>query len=312
MITANAHPAVRCAITARGRGDGLLATAPPARRFFLLEIPGAWLPDALGAAGLKPDAAASLRTRVAAAGARLLLVRRPGRHPAQPDRPRRWGIAALPGPGEPAGGGLAWGEWRTGGELLDIDPGLRLQPFRPQVQRPLALVCTHGRHDQCCAIEGRPVAAAAAAEANLDVWECSHLGGDRFAGNLLWLPSGLLFGGLTAETTGPVLDAARVGRVVLDHFRGRCGDLQSAQAAQWHLMRALGEDEPGQVVVEHTAVEHPDPTGESRLIAVVRHRDGRYRVELALGWSEPQHLTCRARADARARTYRLVGPPAVL
>jgi hypothetical protein len=304
---------VRCALTARARADELLATAPPARRFFLLEIPGPWLPDALAAAGLEPSVAATLRTSVAAVGARLLLIRRPGRHPLEPDRPRLWGIAQLHGkPGEMSVGGLTWGEWRTADELLDVDPGRPVPPFQVRTQHPLALVCTHGRHDLCCAIEGRAVAAAAAADPRADVWECSHLGGDRFAGNLLWLPSGLLFGGLSAETTRPILDAAHEGRVVLEHFRGRCGDPQAAQAAQWHLMRALGEHHADEVVVEHFTIEHSEPTGESHVVAVVRHRAARYRVELALGWSEPQHLTCRARADTRARTYRLTAPPALL
>jgi hypothetical protein len=302
----------RCVLGARARGDELLATALPARRFVLLEVPGPWLPDAMVAAGLRPEAMAGLRRSVGAAGARLLLIRRPGRHPVGPDRPRRWGIAGGPGPGGGAGpaGGLLWGEWRQDEELLELDVTAALPAFDPAEQRPVALVCTHGRHDLCCAIEGRPVVAAAAADPLVDVWECSHLGGDRFAANLLWLPAGLLFGGLTAAGTGPLLAAARSGRVRLEHFRGRCGDSEVAQAAQWFGMRELAEDRPDEVVVERVEPRSGSGTGPgSVLVAVVRRAGVRYRLRLSVGRSEPAHLTCRARVDARVRTYRLEAGP---
>ncbi len=248
------------------------------------------------AAGLRPEVTAALASAAARAGARLLLIRRPGRHPATPGRPHRW---AITGPG-----GLQWGTWRQDGELLDVDATVALPPFDPRTQRPLALVCTHGRHDLCCAIEGRPVAAAAAADPEVDAWECSHLGGDRFAGNLLFLPTGLLFGGLSPAQVGPVLTAARSGRVLLEHFRGRCGDSAPAQAVQWFLMRELNQDRPDQVVVDEVDVV----PGRS-VVAVARHGSDRYRVRLVIGRTDPARLTCRAPSDSRAWTYRLDAAP---
>jgi hypothetical protein len=199
---------------------------------------------------------------------------------------------------------VLWGEWRRDTDLLDIEMGVPLPAFDPRRQRPVVLVCTHGRHDLCCAIEGRPVAAVAAADPEVDAWECSHLGGDRFAGNLLFLPTGLLFGGLSAADTGPVLVAARDGRVLLEHFRGRCQDSIPAQAAQWFLMRELGEDRPDRVIVDEA---HLVP-GQA-VVAVARHGAHRYRVRLVVGRTEPARLTCGARGDGRAWTYRLDVPP---
>jgi hypothetical protein len=289
--------AARCSLGARRRGDELLATAPPAQRFFLLEVPGPWRPEAMAAAGLRAEVTAALNTAVVRSGARLLLIRRPGRHPADRVHPRRWAIAV-------PSGGLRWGEWCSDHELLDLDVAAPVPPFDPLRQRPLALVCTHGRHDLCCAIEGRPVAAAAAADPAVDAWECSHLGGDRFAANLLWLPSGLLFGGLTAAGAGAVLAAANSGRVLLEHFRGRCGDSPPAQAAQWFLMRELGEDRPDQVVVERV-----EAVSGGEVLAVVRHGPDRYRLRLLAGRTDPAHLTCRGASDSRARTYHLQAAP---
>jgi len=256
------------------------------------------------AAGLRPEVTRALGTAAAAAGARLLLIRRPGRHPVVSGRPHRWGIAGrADGVAGPVGG-VIWGEWRRDSELLDVELGATLPAFDPSRQRPVALVCTHGRHDLCCAIEGRPVAAVAAADPDVDAWECSHLGGDRFAGNLLFLPTGLLFGGLSAADTPAVLAAARDGRVRLPHFRGRCGDSIPAQAAQWFLMRELGEDRPDRVVVDEVDVV-PGRT----VVAVARHGAARYRIRLVVGRTEPARLTCRASGDGRAWTYRLEVPP---
>jgi hypothetical protein len=169
---------------------------------------------------------------------------------------------------------------------------------------PLALVCTHGKHDVCCAIDGRPVAERAADDPRVDVWECSHLGGDRFAANVLWLPSGLLLGGLTPATTGAAIDAVLAGRVPLEAFRGRCGDPAAAQAAHWFAMRELGVDRPDQVVVDDV---HAAPDDAHHAVAVVRHGARRLRLELAAHWTEPNQLTCRGPVGARARTWRLLG-----
>jgi hypothetical protein len=64
------------------------------------------------------------------------------------------------------------------------------------------LVCTHGSHDVCCSRFGYPLYAelrqeyAAASKERLRVWRTSHLGGHRFAPNLIDLPEGRYWGHL--------------------------------------------------------------------------------------------------------------------
>ena len=65
---------------------------------------------------------------------------------------------------------------------------------------PLVAVCAHGKHDQCCAVRGRSATAAIAAQYPELTWECSHLGGDRFAAAMLVLPEGCA----TDESTQPI------------------------------------------------------------------------------------------------------------
>ena len=50
---------------------------------------------------------------------------------------------------------------------------------------PLYLVCTHGKRNVCCARLGGPLAQALAARHPGQVWETTHVGGHRFAANLV-------------------------------------------------------------------------------------------------------------------------------
>lgn len=81
------------------------------------------------------------------------------------------------------------------------------------------IVCTHGRHDVCCGRFGYPLyeelrrGYAAGSEGRLRVWQTSHMGGHRFAPNLIDLPEGRYWGRLGPEAlenlvlrTGPVSD----------------------------------------------------------------------------------------------------------
>ena len=58
------------------------------------------------------------------------------------------------------------------------------------------LVCTHGSHDVCCATKGYPIYQVLRREyaremgEGIRVWRVSHLGGHRFAPNLVDLPQG--------------------------------------------------------------------------------------------------------------------------
>jgi sucrase/ferredoxin-like protein len=287
----------QCSIAARARGDQLYATAPPARGFLLLEVPGPWGPDLLPASGVRADVAHALKASADEAGLRLLLIRRPGMHPDLGGT-RQWAVVAI-------GGAIRWGHWDNGAELLRIDLGFEREASviaGPGDALPLALVCTQGRHDLCCATAGRPVVSAAALSPDVDVWECSHLGGDRFAANLLWLPSGHLFGGLDANSVSGIVQAAVTGRVVLTHFRGRCGDAPAAQAAQYHLLRRLGEGRPERI--EIVSVGRLPAEGVPFSVHA-RHAQHDYEVRLAWHWSAPHQLTCRAQTSARTKVFTL-------
>lgn len=212
----------RCALRAQLRGDPMLGTAFPAARLLLVEQPGPW-----GKGGLKDSrfgarAAEALERRAAAAGVRVQAIRRPGR--TRRGATRAWALVDTRDGRE----SLRWGRYESPDELIalpfDGDPG------EPDVQ-PLYLVCAHSKHDTCCALRGRPVAAALTQLRPGRVWECSHVGGDRFAANVLVLPHGLLYGRVLPFAAAEFIAAAEAGEVVGALLRGRVGIPPAAQAA---------------------------------------------------------------------------------
>ena len=217
-------------------------TAPTATAgWLLIEHPGPW-----PAFGYPPDLAPEL-----AAAADRLLAR--GVRPQLIRRTDRAGRSERGSPAVFLAGGSGQERWieRVEPDLL-TDPhsfGLVDQlPFaapRPpglgRATGPQLLVCTHGRREVCCARFGRPVAVALAARFGPLVWETTHVGGDRFAANLVLLPEGLYFGQLDPARAVQVAERALAGELELEAYRGTAGESAAGQSAEWHLRRALAE-----------------------------------------------------------------------
>lgn len=111
---------------------------------------------------------------------------------------------------------------------------------------PLYLVCTNGRRDACCALYGRPLVAALS-NVSPHVWESSHIGGHRFAGNLVCLPEALIYGRVMPEHGVSLVVAHAEGRVDVRSLRGRAAWPVAAQAAEIELRLHLGLDRIGEV-----------------------------------------------------------------
>lgn len=106
---------------------------------------------------------------------------------------------------------------------------------------PLYLVCTNGRRDACCALYGRPLFVALSGDSP-HVWESSHIGGHRFAGNLVCLPEALIYGRVTPERGRALVAAHAEGRLDVRSLRGRAAWPAAAQAAEIELRLHLGLD----------------------------------------------------------------------
>jgi hypothetical protein len=289
--------AERCSVQALARGDSPVATAPPAQRWLLVEQPGPWGREALLQSRFDAAVAPRLAARARAENVRLLLVRRPDGRATEGGR--RWAVVDA----RPGAERLTWAVRQDDAELLDA-------PWDGSVgtpaTRPVYLVCAHGGHDACCALRGRPLARSLPADDPDDVWECSHLGGDRFAANVLVLPHGFYYGQVPGD--GAELVAAhRRGEVALPWLRGRAGVAAPAQAAQ-HLVREklalLGVDALPPLSVERLTGAGADV---ERFTVTLDGPDGPVGVTVESRPSEQAvRLTCRAVHPAHQRTWHLL------
>jgi hypothetical protein len=289
--------AYRCSTASRDRAESIAGTASTVRRFLLVECSGPWGREALRDSRLPADVRAWLRTTSRRLRLRTLLIRRPGRR----SDPGVTVFAASVQPGE------AWVEQITldsPEELTGLDLTAlgdnRSVGFTPTAG-PLFLVCTHGRHDACCAERGRPVAAALAEVEPEATWEVSHIGGDRFAGNLLVLPDGLYYGRLEPAEVVELAAAHRSGNLALDFLRGRTCYPFDVQAAEIHLrteLQAFGRD-------EFTWVDR-SVDGALSEVTFDRRGDERWRVVIRKGTAPATTLTCAAQVLSQAPAFELV------
>ena len=212
-----------CSDVSRDAGEPMWATASRVDHWFLIEYRGVWAHDALKGSALGPAVREHLQRQLAETPrSRVLFIRHPGRR--RRDRLVAYSASSLSGDEQ-----LLRHEFEHYEELLEVD----LRRAGQAVQHPIFLVCTHGKHDRCCARYGRPLFDALADELDDEwVWQSSHVGGDRFAGNLVCLPQGLFYGRLERPDALAVLDEHLVGRVYLPRYRGRSSFSMAVQAAE--------------------------------------------------------------------------------
>ncbi|MFI8946836.1 sucrase ferredoxin [Streptomyces sp. NPDC053750] len=278
-----------CSTVSRDLAEPVSGTAPVARTWLLLEQPGPWGAKALTSSHLDPALGRALEAAAKGTGVRLALIRRPGRHADRgtPAERRVYASHTVPGnvwlhgttltdPRRLLGldfAALGRGDHRAFDSALDGGPHLG---------DPLALVCTNGKRDRCCALLGRPLAAELAASGADGVWEVTHLGGHRFSPTLLVLPHGYAYGRVQAPAVKEILHGAREGRIVAEGCRGNSAWERPGQAAELAVRSATGEQAAQALSVVRTdgAAPHWEVT--------VAHTDGRHwRVTVAQGASAP-------------------------
>lgn len=281
-----------CSAVSLAMREPLVATASRYRLWLMVEQPGPWGHDALLQSGLSVEVGRALLRLGRELGIRVLLIKRRERVSGT-----RRCFAAYTGVRERRVRGF---DVEDAAELLSLDlPGLagrRFADVGEDVREPLHLVCTHGKHDPCCARHGAPLFRALGGLEG--AWECTHIGGDRFAGNLVSFPHGLYFGRVPPHEARRVVDAYGSRRLVLEHYRGRAAYSPPVQAAEDHLRRRLGLD----------GVDDLELRGHQQL-GHRRHRiefatAGRRRVvEVEVSDGEPRPLTCKATREGNPRRF---------
>jgi hypothetical protein len=287
---------VPCSDRSVERADPLAGTGGFGERWFLVEIDGSWGRHAFLNSRLDAQLALTLVRRIEGAGMRPLAIRRPNRRADARRNQSEWRWAIVDT--RPGRESIRWGSVTDPAELLDVP--LDGSSGTPSTE-PLICVCTHARHDQCCAVKGRPVATAMSASFPDATWECSHLGGDRFAATLILFPAGLYYGRATVEDAPRLVDLYREGLVDPRTFRGRSSSPNVVQAAE-SVARAYTGDNAIDAFA-HLATENA-PGGWQ---VTFRHADDEVRVNLVPFASAPLLTTCEATVALPVRQFELVG-----
>lgn len=261
----------RCAALSVALDEPLAGTAAAADTWLCLEQRGPWGRDALTQSRLDSELGAALAARTDSGGVRVQLIRRPGGHSgADDDGPRRVYLAHT----HPGASWLRTAELADPSELLDLDfdrlAAGRHDGWGSAVTEPVLLICTNGKRDQCCAIQGRALIDELAGRHDGMVWETTHTGGHRFAPAAVLLPSGYTYGRLDARHTDAILSAACAGKVVTDHCRGRSCWGGAGQAAELAVRGHTGEYLTEALWVRDSSWDHE--TGRVR----IAHQDGRH------------------------------------
>ncbi len=224
----------RCSAAARHRREPLAGSAPVASRWLLVEHPGPWSSAPLETPPFLGRVGEAVEATCASFGGRALLVRRQGRRAADPGDRHWFAVDTVRG---------TWvrGTWRTADDVLAAARALGSELSASDTDaEPMVLVCTQGTRDACCAVRGRPIVAALVREWPEEVWECTHLGGHRFAGTLLTLPDGACYGYLDTDLVTDLVGAHLEGRVTGKHLRGVTRWLPPVQAALAAVLTEYG------------------------------------------------------------------------
>lgn len=280
-----------CSSLSSAHNESLAGTASLVTRWVLVEDPGPWGYDALTQNRAPRELMSELTSWGDRVRARVVLIRRGARRAGQK---RRIFVAS-------SARGSRWILSMTADDVSELTklgrdaftdgagfPGTRIDS--------LYLVCTHGRHDRCCSVRGNPVARALCGAYGDGAWECSHIGGDRFAANIVCLPEGAYFGRVDGHEAAELIENYRSGTLDLDCFRGWSSLPFAVQAGEIATRKNLGFDKIDDIVAE--SWRKPNETEVA--IRMTTKLYGELDVMVTLERSdEAYYLTCKAQQPDR-------------
>ena len=277
--------------------EPLLGTASVVHRWILIERDGPWGANALQKNRFEPDVQLKIQELGRLTGARLLLIRRHGKRP-------QTGVRVMCSYTSHAQKWLEEFHLDSIDDLFDLD----LSPLKhgasvggKAVSENRLFVCTHGKHDPCCAKYGMPVAIALDLEWPERTWETSHIGGDRFAGNVLILPLGIYYGRVQPSEAVTLIEQLDRGNLSLDHYRGQSAFAFRVQAAEWWARKEYQCLQ----LEDLSLVEHQESEDDESLTKFLTRSGKTIEVRLTVGKGPARKLTCRATSTGSPPRYQV-------
>ncbi len=244
-----------CSDLAWELGVPLVGSATRGDVWFLLEYDKRWGEKALDESTLRQEIKDLLAPGLyEGVEVRTLLIRQ--------DKSReRGGVHFFVGYTDPIQPQLYEYELQDYDDLLDLDIPTMIAGNPGEKARlrskPLYLVCTNGKRDQCCSIYGPQLYNAMKAEGGEDVWQSSHIGGHNQSPITLFFPYGVNYAHTSPEQIQKCMQAYQQGEIVLHHYRGRVCYEKHVQAAE-HFWR----EQTGVRALPGIAVDDVEVLGE--------------------------------------------------
>lgn len=252
--------------------EPLAGSAPFARAWLVVEHPGPWGRQALTDSGIPEAVVQHISHAEAQSPLRFLAARRidhDRRHGESSLSRRVWLAHCDPRRGHTRTVVIDDLEQILEWDLTALSDG-RFPVIGERLDKPIEFICTHSKRDSCCAVLGRERIKDVPTKLYDRVWECSHLGGHRFAATSVFLPSGRVYGRLTRS------DSPHTGELSEPdprHLRGPSylpPALQTAEAAV-RIHAHLTESDILSVEEVHSA-------GDSVTVLVTGHEGQEWRV----------------------------------
>ncbi|MDQ3907601.1 MAG: sucrase ferredoxin [Acidobacteriota bacterium] len=225
-----------CSELSRNSGEQIFGTASTGELWLLVEYPYPWGSRALESSALPPEVKSHLNSILKTIPrSRLLFVKQ--------SQPREtFGLTVVRArASRPYAVRLALKRYE---ELIDVNFDAIAAGDSTEggalTREPYYLVCTHGKRDKCCAKFGNAVYNALCEREGERVWQSSHVGGDRFAANLVCFPHGLFYGRVGEDSASRIAGEYARGRIVIENFRGRACYSHPAQAAECFVRAETG------------------------------------------------------------------------
>lgn len=276
-----------CAAISQSTDEPLVGTATRVDVWFVLTYDGGWGAKALA----ESDLPQPVRSHLTGAeqripNARFQFIKKPGGNPEALEL-----FVARSTVGQEEIYRFGFSDY---GELL----GLNLEAVARgdaafdahRTDQRLHLVCVNGRRDRCCARFGTEIFEEVAGEAGDSAWQTTHLGGHRFAPNIVFLPHGIQYGHATPGEGARLVAAYAANELVIERLRGRTGYDAPINAAEGFLRRRTGE----------TALDAYTLRGASTMVGdsagfIFSDREGQdHEVRVRRVMSEPIWKSCDA------------------
>lgn len=188
-------------------------------------------------------------------------------------------------------------------DLIGFDLAQTLVQRDTSARAPIYMVCTNGNKDKCCAKFGMACYKQLLAHAQSDrVWQCAHVGGDRFAPNVIVAPGGHYFGHVGVDDVETLITDVESHQITLAVHRGRSCYPKHVQSAEYYLRQAYQNSDM------HDLELVTAQCGEMNAEVTFRELSTDRQITVAMDKTQTEEaffLTCQATTQGKATYYML-------